>query len=70
MFRAIGIVIMLIAIRVLMPEVFHAGEHALIQFFSLAGNVFAHAPTDMSIDLRQLSAAGYSPRPAPMPIYR
>jgi hypothetical protein len=56
MFRAIGFVIGLIAIRVLMPGVFHALEQALIMFFSLISHVFASAPQDVT----QFGAVGYA----------
>ncbi len=62
MFRAIGFVIGLIAIRVLMPDVFHATEHALIQFLTMASDIIAHAPTNVTIDASQMTA-GYIVQP-------
>jgi len=35
MFRAIGLVIMLLAIRILMPMVFHGLTDTLVQFFGV-----------------------------------
>lgn len=71
MFKAIGTVITLVAIRVLMPDVFYAAEHALLTFFNLLGDIVAHPPTTANIarDLSQMSAAGYIPRAAPLPRY-
>ena len=65
MFRAIGFVIGLIAIRVLMPEVFQAFESAIISFFKFTGEVFAQTPP-----LTQVGAVGiinYIPEAAPLP---
>ncbi len=58
MFRAIGFVITLVAIRVFMPEVFFAAEHALIALFTMAGDIVAHAPTSVSVDASRMTA-GY-----------
>ncbi len=65
MFKAIGFVIGLIAIRVLMPDVFHAFEHTLIKFFSLVNEVFAYTPQSVT----QMGSAGvnYIPASAPLP---
>ena len=56
MFRAIGFVIGLIAIRVLMPDVFSALQNVLIMFFNVLGQVLSYAPQDVN----QLGAVGYS----------
>ncbi len=65
MFKAIGFVIGLIAIRIIMPEVFHAFESAIISFFRFTGDVFANTPP-----LTQVGAVGitnYIPEAAPLP---
>jgi hypothetical protein len=62
MFRAIGFVFGLIAIRVLMPDVFYAVEHALTSIFLLVAEVIAHAPAGVSIDAAQMTA-GYQVLP-------
>ena len=74
MFRAIGFVIVLIALRLVMPSVFHAFEHALISFFDLADTIFAFSPVGpngvTSHMPGQLSAVGsinYIPHAAPLP---
>lgn len=74
MFRAIGFVIVLIALRLVMPSVFHAFEHALVSFFSLADTIFAFAPNGpngvTSFMPGQMSAVGsinYIPKAAPLP---
>jgi hypothetical protein len=56
MFKAIGFVIGLIAIRLLMPEVFGAFEKMLIMFLSLLSEIFAYAPQDVT----QLGSIGHS----------
>lgn len=73
MFRAIGLVIGLIAIRVLMPEVFHAFEYAAISFFNLVSKVFAYAPNEIGTQSGSATSAfgsiNYIPRAAPLPPY-
>lgn len=39
MFRAIGLILLLIAVRFLMPMVFHGLEATLVQFFQVSGAV-------------------------------
>ncbi|MES3005463.1 MAG: hypothetical protein V4664_00795 [Patescibacteria group bacterium] len=58
MFRAIGFVIGLIAIRLLMPDVFHAGEHALLQFITVVGDLASHSPLNVTADATHMTA-GY-----------
>lgn len=67
MFRAIGLVIALIAVRLVMPTVFHAFEHALVSFFELTGNIFAFMPTNMATQMSALGSANYIPKAAPLP---
>jgi hypothetical protein len=65
MFRAIGFVIVLIAIRVIMPDVFAAFEHAAVQFFDLFTVVFSYPPNSVT----QMAGVGYInyiPPPAPL----
>lgn len=76
MFKAIGLVIGLIAIRLLMPEVFHAFEHAAVSFFQLVNNIFAHAPNSIGGQAGSVGTTGsvldginYVPRPAKLPAY-
>jgi hypothetical protein len=67
MFRAIGFVIGLIAIRVIMPEVFHAFEHFAITFFQLAGHIFDYPPQSVT----QMAGIGYTnyvPQTASLPV--
>lgn len=65
MFKAIGFVIALIAIRLLMSDVYNAFEHTVISFFGLVDSVFSYAPQDVT----QMYAAGvhYVPAAAPLP---
>lgn len=75
MFKAIGFVVVLIAIRLLMPSVFSAFEHALVSFFDLTSHIFAFSPNAINGPLvspfsGQMSAVGsvnYIPKPAPLP---
>lgn len=69
MFKSIGFVISLIAIRLLLPAAFHAFESASVQFFGFTTEIFRHPPTAVFRDLGQAQAAGvlYIPQPAPMP---
>lgn len=76
MFRTIGLVIGLIAVRVLMPEVFHAFEYAAISFFNLASKVFAYAPNAIGTQpgsvtgaVGTISSINYVPSSAPLPSY-
>ncbi len=75
MFKAIGLVIGLIAFRVFMPEVFHAFEHTAISFFSLLDQVFAYAPNSIgqtgSVGSANsiLNGANFVPSSAPLPAY-
>lgn len=66
MFRAIGFVIGLIAIRILMPDVFHAFEFAVVSFFGFAGEVFATTPTSIS-QMGSVGIVNYIPPAAPLP---
>jgi hypothetical protein len=65
MFKAIGFVIALIAIRLLMSDVYHAFEHAVVSFFHLAEIAFSYSPQSVT----QMYAAGvnYVPAAAPLP---
>jgi hypothetical protein len=69
MFRSIGLVIVLIALRIMLPGAFHAFEHAAVSFFGFADDVFSHPPTSIARDYASNQAAGisYIPKPAPMP---
>jgi hypothetical protein len=76
MFRAIGLVIGLIAIRLLMPEVFHAFEYAAISFFKLVNQIFAYAPNSIGSQAGSvghvssvLDGINYVPSPAKLPAY-
>jgi len=64
MFRAIGIVIILIALRLLMPELFHGIQHLMLTFFQTTERMFSYAPTDVL----QMSGAAYIPAAAPLPM--
>ncbi|MBU3668904.1 MAG: hypothetical protein FGM57_02970 [Candidatus Taylorbacteria bacterium] len=66
MFKAIGFVIGLIAIRVLMPDVFHAFESSLVSFFSLTQEVFAIAPNAVT-QTGSVGLTNYIPPMAPLP---
>ncbi len=55
MFRAIGFVIVLIAIRVIMPDVFAAFQHAAVQFFDLFSIVFSYPPNSVT----QMAGVGF-----------
>lgn len=66
MFKAIGFVIGLIAIRVLMPDVFHAFEHAVVSFFHLADQVFVVAPNSVT-QMGSVGIVNYIPPAAPLP---
>lgn len=68
MFRAIGLVIGLIAVRVIMPEVFHAFEHAAVAFFSLVGDIFAFSPQSVT-QLGSVGNVNYIPSAAPLPAH-
>jgi hypothetical protein len=61
MFRAIGFVIGIVAIRVFMPDVFHGFERALLAFFQSAERIFAYVPTDAS----HLASINLIPQPDP-----
>ena len=62
MFRAIGFVILLIALLVLMPAVFHGLEATLLKFFAVMGDVLSLADrTIQSASTVQLSAPGIGP---------
>jgi hypothetical protein len=67
MFKAIGLVITLIAIRITMPTVFHAFEHAMVSFFDLAGHVFTLAPTSITSQMSAMGSINYIPKAAPLP---
>ena len=76
MFRAIGLVIGLIAIRLLMPDVFHAFEYTVIQFFKLLNTVFSYAPNSIGAQAGSvgkvssvLDGMNYVPKAAPLPAY-
>lgn len=62
-FRAIGLVIVLIALRILMSEVFHALESALVSFFG-ALQRFAEF-----VDPHSLTASGFESLAPQMPHY-
>lgn len=70
MFRSIGIVIVLIALRFMLPTAFHAFEHAATSFFGFAEDIFDHPPTAVARDYQSMQAAGisYLPKPAPLPV--
>ncbi len=67
MFRAIGFVIGLIAVRLIMPDVFFAFEHALISLFDLAGQVFTFAPNSITSQMSAVGGINYIPKAAPLP---
>ncbi len=67
MFRAIGLVILLVAIRLVMPPVFTAFEHALVSLLNLAGQIFAVAPNGVTTQMSALGAINYVPKAAPLP---
>ncbi len=81
MFKSIGFVISLIAIRLLLPTAFHAFESATVQFFGFTTEIFSHPPTAVMRDLgvsrdyadgqtgisSQTAGIGFVPHPAPMP---
>jgi len=67
MFRLIGFVVLLIAIRLFMPSVFFSVEHALISLFDLAGNIFSIAPTDITTQMSAPGGINYIPKAAPLP---
>lgn len=69
MFKAIGLVIILIALRLMMSSAFHAFEHAAVSFFGFAEEIFKHPPTAVASDYQSMQAAGvsYIPKPAPLP---
>ncbi len=72
MFRIIGLVIGLIAIRILMSDVFHAFEGAAISFFNLLQNIFTFAPNTIGTQLGGVGAVGgmnYVPQTAMLPNY-
>ena len=74
MFRAIGLVIGLIAVRVFLPDLFNAFEHAAVAFFNLVEQVFTHAPNSViqsgvASAGSVLDGANYVPSPAPLPAY-
>lgn len=77
MFQSIGLVIGLIAIRVFMPEVFHAFEHSAISFFSLLDTVLAYLPNSVTMQTGSvghvgsvLDGANFVPSSAPLPIFK
>lgn len=74
MFKSIGFVISLIAVRIFLPVAFHAFEATTVQFFGFAGEIFSHPPTAIFRDLGtgpatsgQTAGMSYIPKPAPMP---
>lgn len=77
MFKSIGLLIGLIALRVFMPEVFHAFEHTAISFLGLMDDVFAYMPNSIVGQLGSvghtgsvLDSANFVPSVAPLPTYR
>jgi hypothetical protein len=68
MFRAIGFVIVLIALRVIMPEVFHAFNHAAVSFFHLTDQIFSVAPNAVT-QVGSVGIINYVPPAAPLPAY-
>ena len=67
MFRAIGFVIVLIAFRIFMPDVFFAFEHALVSLFDLTEKVFTFAPSNVAGQMSALGSINYIPKAAPLP---
>lgn len=64
MFKAIGLVVILIAVRLLMPDLFASIDHAGTKFFNAIGRT-----ADFVDPSRQgLNTAGinYIPKPAPL----
>ncbi len=69
MFKSIGLVIVLIALRFMLPTAFHAFERAATSFFGYTEEIFQHPPTAVARDYQSMQAAGvsYIPKPAPLP---
>lgn len=79
MFRAIGFVITIIALRLILPTAFDAFEHTAVTFFHFVEEVLAYAPTTLVQDLSQgiqgqqagvlpgLEQMNFVPAPAPLP---
>ncbi len=61
MFKAIGFVVVLVAIRVIMPEVFHGFERTLLTFYHVTERMLVYAPNDVV----NLAGASYIPKPNP-----
>lgn len=74
MFRAIGLVFGLIAIRIFLPDLFHAFEHTAVQFFGMLDQIFDYPPNTViqsgvaSVG-SVLDGANFVPSPAPLPAY-
>lgn len=68
MFKAIGFVIALIAVRVIMPEVFSAFNHAAVSFFHLTDQIFSVAPNAVT-QVGSVGIINYVPPAAPLPTY-
>jgi hypothetical protein len=69
MFKAIGLVIGLIAVRILMPDVFHAFEYASVSFFKFLAQIFNVAPGVIGSQMGNVGSVNYIPSPAPLPSY-
>ncbi|MCF7865158.1 MAG: hypothetical protein K9M11_01475 [Candidatus Pacebacteria bacterium] len=77
MFRSIGLVIGLIALRVFLPDVFHAFNHTAVSFFHLADKVFAFIPNALTFQIGSvghvgsiLDGANFVPSSAPLPNFK
>ncbi|MEI6042409.1 MAG: hypothetical protein WCQ00_02470 [bacterium] len=68
MFKAIGLVVLLIAVRVLMPGVFGAMDEAGTKFFHAIGRTADMVDPANFKTQRSLNTAGinYIPKPAPL----
>ncbi len=79
MFRAIGFVIIIIALRLILPTAFSAFESSAVTFFHFVEEVLAYAPTTLVQDLAQgiqgqqagvlpgHEQMNFVPAPAPLP---
>jgi len=61
--RAVGLIIGLVALRVLMNDAFQSLEHSLVQIFQGLGDMASYASPE---SLQNWNTAGYFP---PMPSY-
>lgn len=53
-FRAIGFIIVLLAIRILMPEVFSGLEETLLKFFASLQSVLSYGPEMLATPIGQI----------------